>query len=79
MLDCGREVYVWKGKGATLDARMTGEGLGRDLAEQREGASVILVPQHTDDVLFRSQFVDTYAVHVLHLGVVVVVDLYLPG
>jgi len=63
VLDLHFAVYVWKGKGATLDARNTGVQLARDLAaprlSPRHSCPVVVLPNDTDDVLFMAKFVDT--------------------
>lgn len=77
VLDLHFAVYVWKGKGATLDARNIGLQLARDLAEPRrqppgggeegeEGrgrsCAVTVLASECDDVLFMSKFEDAHRV-----------------
>lgn len=71
VVDMHFAVYVWKGKGATLDARNIGLQLARDLAGPREVAAkdgegrvasvcpVVVLASDCDDALFLSKFVDT--------------------
>ena len=73
VLDLHFAVYVWKGKGATLDARNIGMQLARDLAGPREKPAedtvsarraavlcpVVVLASECDDALFMSLFSDT--------------------
>jgi hypothetical protein len=56
VLDAGARVVVWKGRGATLDARVGAAELAGDLAAQRAGCEVVALPQEAPDVLFEEHF-----------------------
>ncbi|KAJ1479720.1 hypothetical protein T484DRAFT_1813219 [Baffinella frigidus] len=58
VLDSGASVFVWKGSGATLDARVGAERFARHLAGERTLCTVVVLPQDTPNVLFASHLID---------------------